>query len=161
MKKNIHAFFAIAILLIAFPSYAYDRKACFDAISSNPQYLGQVNNLELKVSNRVLTLLSEGIDADFTPANSISMAIINLQSTANSIEVIIALRQAGSFKNQVAVDKLVNLHMSAYYKSLLNSTKNIARLQNLVKNTSLKNDITEIIIELSRIAERLKSCESD
>lgn len=153
----------ICILLIfslhAATTHAFDRKVCMTSITSNPSYLEGVTKLEQKLSNQVLTLLSAGVDSDFMPTSQISSSLLLLQSMANSIDVIIALRLSGSFKQQIAVDKLVDVQLSNYYQHLQLSIKNLTRQQNLLKNSIIKNDASEIIIELSRISERLKLCE--
>lgn len=153
----------ICILLIfglhAATTYAFDRKVCMTSITSNPSYLEGVIKLDQKLSNQVMTLLHAGVDSDFMPTNQISSSLHLLQSMATSIDVIIALRLSGSFKQLIAVDKLVDLQLTSYYQQLQISIKNITRQQNLLKNSALKNDASEIIIELSRISERLKLCE--
>ena len=153
----------ICILLIfglhAATTYGFDRKVCMTSITSNPSYLEGVIKLDQKLSNQVMTLLHAGVDSDFMPTNQISSSLHLLQSMATSIDVIIALRLSGSFKQLIAVDKLVDLQLTSYYQQLQISIKNITRQQNLLKNSALKNDASEIIIELSRISERLKLCE--
>jgi hypothetical protein len=51
------------------------------------------------------------------------------------------------------------MQLTNYYQQLQLAIKNLTRQQNLLKNSVLKNDTSEIIIELSRISERLKLCE--
>ena len=158
MPKKIR----ICILLFvlhASTAFAFDRKVCMTSITSNPNYLEEVTKLGQKLSSQLLTLLSAGVDSDFMPISQISSSLLLLQSTANSINVIIALRLSGSFKQQIAVYKLVDMQLTNYYQQLQLAIKNLTREQNLLKNSALKNDTSEIIIELSRISERLKLCE--
>jgi hypothetical protein len=159
MSKKLRICILLIFGLHAATTYAFDRKACMTSISSNPSYLEGVTKLDQKLSNQVLALLSAGVDSDFMPTSQISSSLLLLQSMANSIDVIIALRLSGSFKQQTAVDKLVDLQLTNYYQQLQLSIKNLTRQQNLLKNSVLKNDTSEIIIELSRISERLKLCE--
>lgn len=158
MPKKIR----ICILLFvlhASTTFAFDRKVCMTSITSNPNYLEEVTKLGQKLSSQLLTLLSAGVDSDFMPISQISSSLLLLQSTANSINVIIALRLSGSFKQQISVDKLVDMQLTNYYQQLQLAIKNLTREQNLLKNSALKNDASELIIELSRISERLKLCE--
>jgi hypothetical protein len=145
--------------LHAATTFAFDRKVCMTSITSNSSYLEEVTKLDQKLSSQLLTLLSAGVDSDFMSISQISSTLLLLQSTANSINVIIALRLSGSFKQQTAVDKLVDMQLTNYYQQLQLAIKNLTRQQNLLKNSVLKNDTSEIIIELSRISERLKLCE--
>lgn len=159
MSKKLRIFILLIFGLHAATTYAFDRRVCMTSITSNPSYLEGVTKLDQKLSNQVLALLSAGVDSDFMPTSQISSSLLLLQSMANSIDVIIALRLSGSFKQQIAVDKLVDLQLTNYYQQLQLSIKNLTRQQNLLKNSALKNDASEIIIELSRISERLKLCE--
>jgi hypothetical protein len=159
MPKKIRICILLIFGLHAATTFAFDRKVCMTSITSNPSYLEGVTKLEQKLSNQVLTLLSAGVDSDFMPTNQISSSLLLLQSMANSIDVIIALRLSGSFKQQIAVDKIVDLQLTNYYQQIQFSIKNLTRQQNLLKNSALKNDASELIIELSRISERLKLCE--
>lgn len=159
MKRSLRNFFLLVVALNASACFAFDRNACMRSISLNPQYLDRVITLEEKISNQISTLLSSGIDLDFNAASEISNAIIVLKSNSNSIDVIIALRQAGTFKNQAGVDRLVDINLSGFYKYLQLTIKRIGKAQSFLKNSEIKSDTTELIIELSRISERLKSCE--
>ena len=159
MSRKLRIYILLIFGLHAATTYAFDRKVCMTSITSNPSYLEGVIKLDQKLSNQVMTLLHAGVDSDFMPTNQISSSLHLLQSMATSIDVIIALRLSGSFKQLIAVDKLVDLQLTSYYQQLQISIKNITRQQNLLKNSALKNDASEIIIELSRISERLKLCE--
>jgi hypothetical protein len=159
MSKKIRICILLIFGLHAATTFAFDRKVCMTSITSNPNYLEEVTKLGQKLSSQLLTLLSAGVDSDVMPISQISSSLILLQSTANSINVIIALRLSGSFKQQIAVDKLVDMQLTNYYQQLQLAIKNLTREQNLLKNSALKNDASELIIELSRISERLKLCE--
>ncbi len=159
MKRYLRNFFLLVVALNASACFAFDRNACMRSISLNPQYLDRAITLEEKISNQISTLLSSGIDSDFNAASEISNAIVLLKSNSNSIDVIIALRQAGTFKNQAGVDRLVDINLGGFYKYLQLSIKRIGKAQGFLKNSEIKNDTTELIIELSRISERLKFCE--
>jgi ABC-type glutathione transport system ATPase component len=159
MSKKIRFCILLIFGLNAATTFAFDRKVCMTSITSNPSYLEEVTKLDQKLSSQLLTLLSAGVDSDFMSISQISSTLLLLQSTANSINVIIALRLSGSFKQQIAVDKLVDMQLTNYYQQLQLAIKNLTRQQNLLKNSALKNDASELIIELSRISERLKLCE--
>ena len=159
MKRSLRNFFLLVVALNASACFAFDRNACMRSISLNPQYLDRATNLEDKINNQISTLLSSGIDVDFNPVSEISNAVIILRNNSNSIEAIIMLRQSGTFKNQAAIDRLVDIHLSGFYKYLQLTIKRVGRAQSFLKNSEIKSDTTELIIELSRISERLKLCE--
>lgn len=159
MKRYLQNCLLLVLALNASTCFALDRNACMQSISLNPQYLDRATNLEEKISNQALALLSSGNDSDFNAASEISNAVNILRINSSSIEVIISLRQNGTFKNPVNVDRLVDLHLSGFYKYLQLTIKRIGKAQGFLKNSAIRSDTTELIIELSRISERLKFCE--
>lgn len=113
----------------------------------------------MKLNEGAITLLSAGVEADYLTILSISGNLDQLSATANGVNTAIAIRQAGTFKNQEKVDKLVDAYITNYYRMVQNTTKLVTKWQSMVRNGKLKSDLSEIVGELERLLERQKSCD--
>jgi len=137
---------------------AFERKACIESFATNSQDFARIDALTMKLNEGAITLLSAGVDSDYSTVISITGNLDQLSATANGVNIALAVRQAGTFKNQVGVDKLVDSYISNYYRIILNNIKTVGKWQSMVKNSKLRSDISEVVGELERLSERQKSC---